>query len=72
MDLSNINNPNITTMDHYEAIAYIKQIRLSRRTVKKRQSVATRKKKAKEKEIPKVSKNDALRVLKLLRELGEI
>ena len=56
----------ITEMSPDEAIEYLRQLRLSRRIPKKKQSKPTIKKKAKAKATPKVNADQAKELLKLL------
>lgn len=64
--LDDLKISSITEMSQDEAIEHLRQLRLSRRTPKKKQSKSTVAKKAKAKAIPKVNKNQALELLKLL------
>lgn len=67
MDLENIPIPSIQDMSPDEAIEYLRQIRLSRRTKKvSTVSESTTKKRVASKAIPKVSATDASALLKLL------
>jgi ribosomal protein L22 len=66
MNLSSIQNPNISTMSYSDAVEYLKSLRYSRRIPKRQQSKATQEKKAKAKALPKISKVDAQQLLKLL------
>jgi len=56
----------ISEMQTDEAIELLRQLRLSRRIPKKKQSKATVKKKAKAKAIPKLNAEQAKELLKLL------
>ena len=61
--LDDLNIPSLTDMSSDEAIEYLRQLRLSRRIpVKKTKSKTTTKKKA----VPKISKDQAQELLKLL------
>ena len=64
--LEDLNIPSITDMSADEAIEHLRQLRLSRRIPVKKQSTTTTKKKAAAKTIPKVTKEQAEELLKLL------
>jgi len=64
--IEDLPQPDISKMTSDDAIEYIRQIRLSRRMIKNTQSSAVIKKKIAKKAIPKVTKNDAIELLKLL------
>jgi len=64
--IEDLPNTPITDMTTDEAIEHLRQIRLSRRIPKKKQSKATVIKKAKAKAVPKVSPEEAKELLKLL------
>ena len=66
-DLENIKNPSITDMTPDEAIEHIRQLRLSRRIpVKKVKSATTKKNIKQSKAAAKITKSDAVTLLKLL------
>lgn len=63
-DIGDLGIPDLTEMGRDEAIEYLRQIRLSRRTPKAKPKSVT--KKAKAKAVPKLSANQAANLLKLL------
>ena len=63
-DLSSLNIPALRDMSKDEAIEHLRQIRLSRRTVKAKPKSVT--KKAKAKKLPPLSQNQAANLLKIL------
>lgn len=65
-DLNDLGIPALTDMSTDEAIENLRQIRLSRRIPKKKQSKSIVKKKQKAKAVPKVTKQQAANLLKLL------
>lgn len=65
-DLNDLRIPALTDMIQDEAIETLRQIRLSRRIPKKKQSKSTVRKKQKAKAIPKVTKQQAANLLKIL------
>jgi predicted hydrolase (HD superfamily) len=65
-DLETLQTKSIADLNTDEAIELLRQIRLSRRVVKKTQSVATQKKKQSKKAMPKLTQDQAANLLKLL------
>lgn len=66
-DLEDLKIPSITEMSSDEAIEYLRQLRLSRRTpIKKVKSTATKAKIKQSKSAGKITKSDAAALLKLL------
>lgn len=65
-DLDSMENKSIADLSTDEAIELLRQIRLSRRIVKKTQSAATQTKKQAKKAIPKLTQDQAANLLKLL------
>ena len=63
--LDDLNIPALSDMSADEAIEYLRQLRLSRRTPVKKQSKSSTKK-AKAKAVPKVNASQAQELLKLL------
>ena len=68
-DLDDLKLPDLHEMSPDEAIEYLRQIRLSRRTPKasNKKSPSTKKKIAQSKAAKKITKTDAQALLKLLR-----
>ena len=64
--LEDLKIPSITEMSTDQAIEHLRQLRLSRRVPVKKQSETTIKKKAAAKATPKVTKEQAAELLKLL------
>ena len=64
--LEDLKIPSITDMSQDEAIEHLRQLRLSRRTPVKKHSRATKQKKKQAKLASKITKNDAIELLKLL------
>jgi hypothetical protein len=64
--IEDLNIPSITDMGQDEAIEYLRQLRLSRRIPVKTQSKTTTQKKKQSKAVPKMSKEQAAELLKLL------
>jgi hypothetical protein len=65
-DLDDIQIPPLSEMGTDEALEHIRQIRLSRRTPVKQVSKSTTSKRAKAKETPKLTAEQALEILKSL------
>lgn len=65
-DIESLDHTSISDMSQDEAIEYLRQLRLARRTPTKKQSTATKKKVAQTKTASKISKSDAANLLKLL------
>lgn len=68
-DLEDIPIPSITNMEQDQAIDYLRQIRLQRRTPQKPTATYTKKKESKA--IPKMSADQAAELLKLLEETND-
>jgi len=64
--IEDLNNPSITDMSADEAIEYLRQLRLSRRTPVKKQSTSTKAKKKQAKVAAKITKQQAKALLDLL------